>query len=89
MRVCHPELTHAQVAGSVERINAAIINALAKGGRAELRGFGSFFLSERPSRQLRNPLNGEKVYVPQRAVPRFKAGKILKRSINERTPRAM
>ncbi len=79
----HPELKPRQLASSAKRINNAIVDALGKGDRVELRGFGTFFLSKRPARQLRNPLNGDKVFVPQRAVPRFKAGKSFKRHINE------
>jgi integration host factor subunit beta len=51
---------------------------LADGHRIEIRGFGSFALSHRPSRVGRNPKSGEKVQVPEKRVPHFKPGKELR-----------
>jgi integration host factor subunit beta len=52
--------------------------ALAEGGRVEIRGFGSFALNYRPPRIGRNPKSGERVHVPAKHVPHFKAGKELR-----------
>jgi integration host factor subunit beta len=60
---------------SVKLILEAIADALIKGNRIEVRGFGSFSLSYRPSRMGRNPMSGEAVSVPAKYVPHFKAGK--------------
>ncbi len=51
---------------------------LAAGGRIEIRGFGSFTLSYRPSRTGRNPKTGESVALPARRIPRFKPFKALR-----------
>ena len=56
--------------------------ALARGGRIEIRGFGSFALNYRPSRTGRNPKSGEKVQVPAKYVPHFKAGKELRERVD-------
>ena len=52
--------------------------ALASGQRIEIRGFGSFSLSQRSPRIGRNPKSGEQVLVPGKQVPHFKAGKELR-----------
>ena len=56
--------------------------ALAKGERIEIRGFGSFSLNYRPPRVGRNPKSGEKVQVPAKYVPHFKAGKELRERVD-------
>lgn len=70
----------------VERIVATIFNriekALADGDRVELRGFGVFGTKQRLSRTARNPKTGVAVQVQSKAVPYFKAGKVLKQRIN-------
>src|SRR5438105_4073514 len=50
--------------------------------RIENRGFGSFGLNYRPPRTGRNPKSGEKVQVPQKHVPHFKAGKELRERVD-------
>lgn len=59
-----------------------ISEALSKGERIELRGFGSFSLRRRKSRIARNPKTGEKIQLTERSVPYFRPGKILLKSIN-------
>jgi integration host factor beta subunit len=56
----------------------AMTDALSRGDRIEIRGFGSFALNYRPPRVGRNPKSGEKVQVPEKYVPHFKAGKELR-----------
>jgi integration host factor subunit beta len=56
--------------------------ALARGGRIEIRGFGSFALNYRPPRIGRNPKSGDKVQVPAKYVPHFKAGKELRERVD-------
>lgn len=60
----------------------AISNHLADGERVEIRGFGSFHLNHRPPRVGRNPKTGERVDVPQKYVPHFKAGKELRQRVD-------
>ncbi len=55
---------------------------LARGQRIEIRGFGSFGLNYRPPRVGRNPKSGEKVMVPEKYVPHFKAGKELRERVD-------
>ena len=68
---------------SVEVIIEAIGKTLAKGGRVEIRGFGSFVLNHRPPRISRNPKTGAQVLVPAKYVPHFKAGKELKERVDK------
>jgi integration host factor subunit beta len=60
----------------------SIIDALRRGEKIELRGFGSFRLRKREPRKGRNPKTGDKVDVPPKKVPYFKPGKELKDLIN-------
>ena len=66
----------------VETLFRSIIDALHRGEKIELRGFGSFRLRRREPRKGRNPKTGEKVDVPSKRVPYFKPGKELKQLIN-------
>ncbi len=66
----------------VQTVLDSIVDSLNSGEKVELRGFGSFRLRERASRQGRNPKTGEKVFVPAKRVPYFKPGKELKTLIN-------
>lgn len=74
----HPQFSVADIELSVKAILDALAKNLAKGKRIEIRGFGSFSLSYRPARLGRNPKSGEKVHVPAKHVPHFKAGKELR-----------
>jgi len=71
----------------VERIVSAIFDeiteALKKGDRVELRGFGAFSIKQRPARMGRNPRTGEAVHVAEKHVPFFKTGKELRERLNE------
>ena len=72
------QLVHKDAELSVKTIIDSLGNILSKGGRVEIRGFGSFSLNYRPARLGRNPKTGEKVSVPEKFVPHFKPGKELK-----------
>lgn len=67
---------------SVKTILDAMSEALADGHRIEIRGFGSFGLNKRPPRVGRNPKSGERVLVPEKRVPHFKAGKELRERVD-------
>ena len=62
----------------------ALTAALVRGDRIEIRGFGSFALNYRPPRVGRNPKSGDKVQVPEKYVPHFKAGKELRERVDYR-----
>ena len=70
---------------AVRLILDAIGDALAEGSRVEVRGFGSFALSYRPTRVGRNPKSGDQVIVPAKRVPHFKAGKELRERVDPLT----
>ncbi|MGY6632724.1 MAG: integration host factor subunit beta [Alkalilacustris sp.] len=59
-----------------------IIEAMARGERVELRGFGAFSIKVRDARLGRNPRTGESVQVDRKAVPFFKTGKLLRDRLN-------
>ncbi len=66
---------------SEKAINAVfegITNALAKGDKVQLVGFGTFEVRERQAREGRNPSTGEKISIAASKTPAFKAGKALK-----------
>ena len=67
----------------VEKIvNVIFDEAMARGDRVELRGFGAFSVKKRDSRTGRNPRTGEAVEVEEKHVPFFKTGKLLRDRLN-------
>ena len=78
-----PQLVAKDADFAVKMILDAMSEALAKGDRIEIRGFGSFALNYRPPRTGRNPKSGEKVSVPEKWVPHFKAGKELRERVDK------
>ncbi|CAN5416284.1 integration host factor subunit beta [soil metagenome] len=78
----HPQLVAKDADLAVKTILDAMSEALASGHRIEIRGFGSFSLNDRPPRIGRNPKSGEKVTVPAKRVPHFKAGKELRERVD-------
>ncbi len=77
-----PQLVRTDADMAVDHILGAIGRALALGHRVEIRGFGSFALNYRPPRIARNPKTGEKVSVPGRYTPHFRAGKELRERVD-------
>lgn len=66
----------------VESVFKSIKEALFKGEKVEIRGFGSFKMKTRHPHTARNPKTGENVKVGERQVPYFRPGKELKLAIN-------
>jgi integration host factor subunit beta len=70
----------------IERIVSTVFDevaeALVRGDRVELRGFGAFSVRQRSSRVGRNPRTGDEVRVPDKVVPYFKTGKDLRQRLN-------
>ncbi|MBP1727743.1 MAG: ihfB-2 [Deltaproteobacteria bacterium] len=60
----------------------SMAKALKDGDKVEIRGFGSFTVRERESREARNPKNGEIVRIPAKRTPFFKTGKELRERVN-------
>jgi integration host factor subunit beta len=78
----NPHLTQRHVERVLNTVFDEIINALAKGDRVELRGFGAFSVKSRDARIGRNPRTGESVKVENKKVPFFKTGKLLRNRLN-------
>lgn len=76
-----PQLTVQDADIAVKEILGAVSATLVNGDRIEIRGFGSFGLTYRPPRVARNPKTGEKVSVPGKWSPHFKAGKEMRETV--------
>ncbi len=79
-----PQLVAKDADYAVKMMLDALTSALVRGDRIEIRGFGSFALNYRPPRVGRNPKSGDKVQVPEKYVPHFKAGKELRERVDYR-----
>ncbi len=78
----NPHLYQRDIERIVSTIFDEITDALSRGDRVELRGFGAFSVKHRPPRVGRNPRTGESVNVPEKWVPYFKTGKELRERLN-------
>ena len=75
-------LTKKQTGVVVNTVFSSITESLSEGKKVELRGFGSFRIRQRNARIGRNPKSGQKVEVPSKKVPFFKAGKELRQLVD-------
>jgi len=78
----NPHLYHRDVERIVKVVFDEIVEALSRGDRVELRGFGAFTVKHRAARQGRNPRTGKSVSVEEKFVPFFKTGKELRERLN-------
>lgn len=78
----NPHLYHRDVENIVNAVLDTITDALARGDRVELRGFGAFSVKRREARTGRNPRTGATVAVAEKAVPVFKTGKEMRQRLN-------
>ena len=78
----HCQLTRKDIELAVSVIVDGVSQALVSGGRAEIRGFGSFSLNHRSPRKGRNPKSGATVMIPAKYVPHFRAGKELRERVD-------
>jgi len=76
-------LKASEIEHAVDVVLEEISEALAAGGRVELRGFGAFSVKHRPARTGRNPRTGAHVSVDQKSVPFFKTGKEMRERLNK------
>ena len=79
----NPHLYQRDVENIVNAILDEITNALTRGDRVELRGFGAFSVKRRDARVGRNPRTGAPVSVDQKSVPFFKTGKEMRERLND------
>lgn len=75
-------LTKADATRALDAITSAITSALVGGDNVAITGFGSFVVRDRVARTGRNPQTGEAIQIKASKVPAFKAGKLLKESVN-------
>ena len=78
----NPHLYQRDVENIVNAILDTIADALARGDRVELRGFGAFSVKKRDARTGRNPRTGEAVAIAEKYVPVFKTGKEMRQRLN-------
>ena len=78
----NPHLYQRDVENIVNAILDTITDALARGDRVELRGFGAFSVKKRDARTGRNPRTGETVSVAEKVIPVFKTGKEMRQRLN-------
>jgi integration host factor subunit beta len=78
----YPHLLQKDIERIVNTVFDEVSNALARGNRVELRGFGAFSIKRRDARQGRNPRTGQTVFVAEKCVPFFKTGKQLRDRLN-------
>lgn len=76
-------LTKKDAEKSVTATVDAICNALTKGDKVQLVGFGTFEVKERAARKGHNPVTGAEIKIPASKAPSFKAGKALKDAVNK------
>jgi integration host factor subunit beta len=81
----NPHLFERDIEKIVNAILDEMIEALRRGDRVELRGFGMFSAKLREARQGRNPKTGAVVAVGKKAVPYFKTGKEMRERLNRET----
>ena len=78
----NPHLYQRDVERIVNTVFEEVTDAMARGDRVELRGFGAFSVKKRDARVGRNPRTGETVQVEEKCVPFFKTGKLLRDRLN-------
>ena len=79
----NPHLYLRDVENIVNAILDEVTEALSRGDRVELRGFGAFSVKKRDARVGRNPRTGDQVDVAEKFVPFFKTGKELRERLND------
>jgi integration host factor subunit beta len=82
----NPHLYLRDVERIINTLLDEVTDALRRGDRVELRGFGAFSVKERDARQGRNPRTGSAVKVDAKRVPFFKTGKELRERLNGDAP---
>lgn len=78
----NPHLYQRDIENVVGAVLDTIGDALARGDRVELRGFGAFSVKRRDARNGRNPRTGESVSVCEKVIPVFKTGKEMRKRLN-------
>lgn len=74
-------LSKADALKAIDSVIAGITDALKKGEKVTLVGFGVFSVAERKARKGRNPRTGDEIEIAASKTPKFSAGKALKQAI--------
>ena len=77
-----PEIHEQDVEQAIKALLEQLSSSLAEGNRCEIRGFGTFSIHTRSARIGRNPKTGQLVALPEKCMPHFKPGKLLKELVN-------
>ena len=75
-------ISKSEAAKSVDAVFSSITNSLKGGNEVRLVGFGTFLITNRAATTGRNPRTGESIEIPAKKVPKFRAGKALKSTVN-------
>ena len=75
-------LTNKDAEKAINAVTEAVKEALVKGDKVQLIGFGTYEVRERAARTGRNPQTGAEIKIAAAKVPAFKAGKALKDAVN-------
>jgi len=75
-------ISKTDAAKSVDAVFSTITSTLKSGNEVRLVGFGTFLVTNRAATTGRNPRTGESIQIPAKKVPKFRAGKALKQSVN-------
>lgn len=78
------ELSKKDAEKAINAVIASVTDALEKGDKVQLVGFGTFEVRSRNARTGKNPRTGEAIEIAASKVPAFKAGKALKDSVNNK-----
>jgi len=76
------DLSKKEAEKAVSAVLASIEEAMAKGDKVQLVGFGTFEIRERAARKGRNPQTGDEISIAAARVPVFKAGKALRDAVS-------
>jgi DNA-binding protein HU-beta len=73
--------TKKQAEAAVDAVFETIVKSLGRGEEVAIAGFGTFRVSKRAARVGINPKTGEKIQIPAKTAPKFRAGKLLKEAV--------
>ena len=77
-------LSKADSARAIDGFIASVSDSLGKSQEVRLVGFGTFAVAQRKATEGRNPRTGEKIKIPAKKLPKFRAGKALKEKVSKR-----
>lgn len=74
--------TKKQAEAAVDALFETIVKTVGRGEEVAVAGFGTFRLSKRAARTGINPKTGEKIQIPAKSAPKFRAGKVFKDAVS-------